>query len=446
MINHYNVLGIDKEATAEDVKKAYLKLTRRYHPDITGDTSGHFFKMIQDAYDILRNEEKRKNYDLLEGNSASSHPQYDHEEQQYEEPAPKANTGPYHDVNEVHWDRIAWKSKSFSGIEEKIITPRPGLLRGSIFLFAFLLVHALIAVSIIGTQPSHFMNFLLLYGFGFAAVLFAAKSIIKHQTKDKFFLASGLQAAAAGWVVFQGIQSNAIFTPHSIIVLISSLIAGTLGFFAIKNLNRWDSFRFSRNHLTFTAAKIKEGKIWGVPGDLSDAIDKFGEDNVEKGSLGEKKMALLLEELLSIPGTRIFHGLKFPGSNTADVDHAVINGNKIAFIDSKMWTGGNFSWGAYDVIVQQKGRWRTDRSSNFSAAVGKLNQLAPEKTEVIGYICIYSNDNTLVNVNNEGHETALVHLATPEMTIREIGNWFLDTKDLGTIDRNLMNFLLYQMK
>lgn len=441
MINHYNVLGIDKEASAEDVKKAYLKLTRRYHPDITGDTSGHFFKMIQEAYDVLRDDDKRKQYDSVEGKPSA---QYAADEPNQESSAPN-DPNSFHDVNEVKWDRVAWRSKDFSSIEEKIITPRPGLLPGAVTLFAFVLFHSLVAVSIIGIQPSHFMNFLALYGLGIVAVFFAAKSIIQHHAKDKYFIASAAQTAFAGWVVYQGMQANQNLM-HSTVTFVGSLAAGILGYFAIKNLNRWDTFRNRRHHMTFTAAKIKEGRIWGVPGDLSDAIDKFGEENVEKGSLGEKKMALLLEELLEIPGTRIFHGLKFPGSKTADVDHAVINGNKIAFIDSKMWTGGDFSWGAYDVIVQNKGRWRTDRSSNFSAAVGKLNQLAPEKTDVIGYICIYSNDNTLVNVNNEGHETSLVHLATPEMTIREIGNWFLQNKELGTIDRNLMNFLLYQMK
>ncbi len=61
----YGVLGVDKKASAEDIKKAYRKLARQYHPDRNpGDKAAEErFKEIQSAYDTLGDEEKRKAYD-----------------------------------------------------------------------------------------------------------------------------------------------------------------------------------------------------------------------------------------------------------------------------------------------------------------------------------------------------------------------------------------------
>jgi molecular chaperone DnaJ len=61
----YEVLGVTKNASADEVKKAYRKLARRHHPDANaGDKdSEERFKEVQNAYDVLSNPEKRKRYD-----------------------------------------------------------------------------------------------------------------------------------------------------------------------------------------------------------------------------------------------------------------------------------------------------------------------------------------------------------------------------------------------
>ena len=61
----YDVLGVDRKASPEEIKKAYRKLARRYHPDRNpGDTSSEErFKQISAAYDVLGDAEKRKQYD-----------------------------------------------------------------------------------------------------------------------------------------------------------------------------------------------------------------------------------------------------------------------------------------------------------------------------------------------------------------------------------------------
>jgi molecular chaperone DnaJ len=61
----YKTLGVDKKASDEDIKKAYRKLARQYHPDRNPDDSSaeERFKEIQQAYSILSDPEKRKQYD-----------------------------------------------------------------------------------------------------------------------------------------------------------------------------------------------------------------------------------------------------------------------------------------------------------------------------------------------------------------------------------------------
>jgi molecular chaperone DnaJ len=72
MKNLYEVLGVPKNAPAGDIKKAYRKLAREYHPDRNpGDAQAEErFKEVQAAYDVLSDTEKRKQYDTFGANGA----------------------------------------------------------------------------------------------------------------------------------------------------------------------------------------------------------------------------------------------------------------------------------------------------------------------------------------------------------------------------------------
>lgn len=64
-IDYYKVLGLDKKASTADIKKAYRKLARKYHPDVNPNDpkSEQKFKEINEANEVLSNPENRKKYD-----------------------------------------------------------------------------------------------------------------------------------------------------------------------------------------------------------------------------------------------------------------------------------------------------------------------------------------------------------------------------------------------
>ena len=74
MNDYYSVLGISKNATQEEIKKAYRNLAFKYHPDRNPDNKEEEerFKKISEAYDVLGDEKKRAEYDRF-GSAGSSY-------------------------------------------------------------------------------------------------------------------------------------------------------------------------------------------------------------------------------------------------------------------------------------------------------------------------------------------------------------------------------------
>jgi len=65
MKDYYKILGVNQNATEDEIKKAYHKLAIKYHPDKNKDDKEEKFKKISEAYDTLKDKNKRKEYDMF---------------------------------------------------------------------------------------------------------------------------------------------------------------------------------------------------------------------------------------------------------------------------------------------------------------------------------------------------------------------------------------------
>ncbi len=74
-MSHYDTLGVSRDASDEEIKKAYKKLARKFHPDINpGEDAAEQFKKVSHAYEVLSDRERRANYDRTGDENGNAQP------------------------------------------------------------------------------------------------------------------------------------------------------------------------------------------------------------------------------------------------------------------------------------------------------------------------------------------------------------------------------------
>lgn len=182
--------------------------------------------------------------------------------------------------------------------------------------------------------------------------------------------------------------------------------------------------------------------VYGTPGSVGDATDVFSAGNLKAGVRGEKNTAELLQLVSTIPGTNVFHGLRFPGSANADVDHAVVNGNTVFLIDSKQYRPGVYQWdfdGSDDILT---GDGHSYENHMASAADG-YQAILGNHVNIVPIVMIHGNG---VVIGAYPSVSKGVRLMTADQAIRFIGNTIDEQLDLSNHDGRIIDALLSNMK
>lgn len=190
-------------------------------------------------------------------------------------------------------------------------------------------------------------------------------------------------------------------------------------------------------------------KEFGSAGNLHGAMWKFGYHAVMVGEAGEKLSEEMLTSLLVIPGTRIFHGVKFPGSEKADIDHVIVNGDKVVFVDTKNWKSGDYWWENPSTVRRYSGGKIMDFEIRMPFVLEHYARVF-KGYQTRGVLLVHkTNDKRQLFRNTypagRGYKNTPTPLTTAREFFEEIGEWLADGAD-GRINEEILNKIMADLK
>lgn len=444
----YEILGVDPTATQEEIKKKYREAARITHPDANNGRGEFLFQLVEQAGNTLCNATRRAEYDamLAAGSTTSANAAFEEEaaeptwgeETVWEEPTPEPPSYTYtppstgrkgddHFQEEgvpqlrLDLDAMDWRKRDdVLNAQAKIVPTRPKITWGWL---------ALAVAVFLGFMMTRVDDTIWVVLLPLALLL----PFIYNGSRFWVWILGSIFALgsfAIGWG--NGWQDIGMLLAA---IALWGGIYGFSTFFAWRLRSVIRYFEERKNWFTVEEAGYKQ---LGNPGEgLVDALDQFGQTNVSMGVLGEQMTAEALEVLLDIPGARIIHGLKFPGSHNADVDHAIVCGNKIALVDSKLWRPGHYSWqaGNGNGILRNQGERSLELVTHFPKAVEGYAAMFPE-ARVAGTILVHPNRSGSITTDNSNSD--FVSLGTAQEVVDMLGDWFMQDNDPTIVNRKLL--------
>ncbi|MCX2733074.1 DnaJ domain-containing protein [Saccharopolyspora sp. NFXS83] len=164
------------------------------------------------------------------------------------------------------------------------------------------------------------------------------------------------------------------------------------------------------------------------------------EEVAADGAVKQRSAELLADHLTRMPGVRIFHGVAWPGSVFADIDHAVLCGRRLVLVESKRWLPGHYEVDE-DGEVWRNGHVFRGGTTRLANGVAAFEALLPE-VEVRGVLLLYPNRAGEVTVGESDAE-APVEPLTPEGFVREVGEWLAE--EPAAVDRDAFTMVLAQV-
>ncbi|MFC4003133.1 DnaJ domain-containing protein [Prauserella oleivorans] len=379
-VDYYELLGVRPDATPAEIKSAYRALARALHPDAGGTTGT--FRLLREAYETLADPELRAEYDEDTGRVSGD------ARQEPRRTTPAGPAAPRAEATRTASPRAArarTRTRRF-GEDPHYDPPPPRVDVRTIPWW-----HTVdTACRVHYAQPGS-------AGHGPAA------------------LTAGAACVLAPTLVLTS-------PPAPVLVAGLVLLAVVLGAGFLLVRRQLASLREAR---TFQD-EYRGRAVFGHPG---------GDDD----QVAERRTAdLLARYLTQLPGARIFHGLAWPDSVFADVDHAVLCGHRLVLIESKRWLPGHYSVDDAGVLHRNGQRFRGG-GTRLAESVAAFEALLPD-VEVRGALVLYpSRAGEITTDPGDGD----VRPMTPEEFVREAGAWL--AAEPSTVDRTVFRAVLGQV-
>lgn len=229
-------------------------------------------------------------------------------------------------------------------------------------------------------------------------------------------------AGAGGWVVLL-VAGLSVELPLPLLALWLVALAGLAGL-VVRHARRY--LTDHRAERAFQA-EFAEQRVFGEPGtDRGDTCERLTAD-------------LLADYLTRLPGVRIFHGLAWPGSRFADVDHAVLCGQRLVLIESKLWLPGHYAADPDGTL------WRNDHlfrggHTRLPHSLAEYRKLLPH-LDIRGALVLYPN--RIGEITTEHSPDAPAPPMTPAQFVQEVGGWLSVQPD--ALDRTTFRTILHQV-
>ncbi len=359
-VDYYELLGVGRNASTAEIKTAYRSLAKVMHPDAGG--SSLTFRMLQEAYDTLRDPGRRHDYDR---GWTFSRP---HSRATSTRPPRAGRVGRLRDF----------------GDDPDFVPPRPDVDLGGVPWWHLV-------------DVAQRVRYVPVAGPGHAPAL----------------------AAVCGWFFLLLPVVAVDFSPLTLTLWL--LVVGAAAVVA---------FRLVRRYLT----AVREDRRFASEVD-ADRVHGTTDDRVSEQLTAD----LLARYVTRLPGARVFHGLAWPGSVFADVDHAVLCGRRLVLIESKSWLPGHYV-AEDDGVLWRNGHPFRGGGTRLARSLAVYRKLLPW-LDIRAVLLVYPSRAGEVTTD-EPAET-LVPPMTPAQFVEEVGDWLAE--DPATVDREAYRLLLAQV-
>lgn len=456
MITYYDVLGVENNATSDEITKSYRKLARTNHPDQGGNSQQ--FILIGKAYETLSTPESRESYDYDLSHMGNGHTREENSQEQ-EAPSNEYKDNPYDNTSyerdnvqqtPVDWYSFPWfdPQKKYD-YTEKVVKPQPYRVRAFAESAVYFTIGIFAVIALIFTILSAASAPLIFWGLGAIAVQVFA---------FKFWSQSYFMGWTPMTVGSQGIAGIA-FTWLAVVASKNGDLTGWFVFWValfcfITNIECIRSMELHNKALServvFTdkrrltnAKTLLEHNTWGSVADFDDS--GFSEKNMFLGTVGEEYTDELTNQFVSIPGVRKFNGLRFLGTQNADLDHAIVLNDTVIFIDSKQWARGKYKWVNDRTVVAQRGKKVSQHSMSFIQSVEKYRKKLPERCKIHAMVLIHGVG---IEIDSSAGSCGGVELMNTVEGIDKIGRILTEASEgaQGKVDFNIMNYLIQNTK